>query len=165
MYWSVRYKGVNTRVVNKYVQVYFDNKEGDINDSVLVSFVFAKELGLLGFGIITDVELDALRKYVYTDETSGFYPLRIGIKVFWLHNSIINSWKDYTKWEGIRKTRNSPLIPLPAGVICIENFKGKPVKPFIKDFILEMERGIEETLSFYNGLKEEPRKDFNQANT
>ncbi|TRM75854.1 hypothetical protein DMP16_06590 [Sulfolobus sp. B1] len=151
MYWSVRYKGVNTSVINKYVQVYF-NSEGDINDNILISLVFAKELGLLSFGVITDVELDALRKYVYTDETTGFYPLRIGIKVFWLHNSVINSWKDYTKW--VKEKSNPPLVPLPAGVVCIERFKGKPIRPFVKDFILGMERGIEETLSFYNGLKE-----------
>ncbi|WP_217451752.1 hypothetical protein [Metallosphaera tengchongensis] len=92
----MRNKGVNARVINKYVQAYLGDRESDI----LISHI-RRGAKVSGFGVITDVELDALRKYVCSGQTTGLYPLRIGIKVFWLYSGVTSFCKGYTRWEWV----------------------------------------------------------------
>lgn len=98
-------------LVDRYVDALFERKEDDNSVSLLlrdagsarpvIGVFYVKNVGIVGFGLVTDITLDAFRNFKYWREDQGHWVIRWRMRVLWLHPGVRDllrnpgfTWKD-----------------------------------------------------------------------
>ncbi|AAK41564.1 McrB family protein [Saccharolobus solfataricus] len=158
-------------ILNRYDEIYFgeDKKRKDKkndtenknkieikNDKILVALLRTKELGIIGFGVVTDITKDAMRNFKGWKEGDKVWIVRFRIKIFWLHESIRKNYNDSNKWvgedyklEGVNNQSNQ----------CYTEDNNDAVKAF-QQFILSKKEEIRSTLEFYSKFRFSTQKEY-----
>ncbi len=103
-------------LVDKYVNALFKiNKEGgniklelrDVNEArPIIALFHIIKVGIIGFGLVTDVTLDAFRNFKYWKEDQGHWVIRWRMRVLWLDQGI----RDLLRDPGFRWKSEDELI-------------------------------------------------------
>ncbi|WP_016731854.1 McrB family protein [Saccharolobus islandicus] len=155
--WGSGDMSSSTGINNRYQEAYI-KKDGNrilpSDDRIMVAVLRVSGLGIIGFGLVTDVETDAIRSFIGWHEDDRYWITRFRIKIFWLHESIRNNPTDYDRWQGDNielegtntQTNN-----------CYTKDNHKAINS-VKRFILSKKDEIKPTLEFYiNLLRSEPQ--------
>ena len=115
-------------------------------DKILLAlFSLSRTHEIIGFGVVTDIDIDPMRNLKGWKETSvNYWVVRPRIKVFWLHKSVRDNPENVDKWKGEK-------IKGIEGETCTDNPSNE-----IKEFIMNRVNEIKATLDFYtSNVKEE----------
>lgn len=113
-------------------------------------------IGVIGWGVVTDINLDAVREFKYwSDNKSVSYPLRWRIKIIWLHNSVRKNITNTVQWVG----EKIDDIINPRTSICFTDAKVGEVWEFMWKKGMFEENEIISTQDFYRTAFVE-QKDF-----
>lgn len=155
--WGTGDKSSTSGINSKYLEAYVKTDGSRIlpsDDKILIGILRVAGLGIIGFGVVTDVETDAVRNFIGWREVDKFWVTRFRIKVFWLHESIrknpseYNAWKgDNVELEGTNTQSNN----------CYTKENQKAINS-VKNFILSKKDEIKATLEFYASLPTEMSK-------
>ncbi|QXJ28698.1 hypothetical protein J5U23_01567 [Saccharolobus shibatae B12] len=159
--WGTAEKTSISGILSRYQTVYFKNTETGYSpnsDKILVSILRMIDSGVIGFGVVTDVNVDALRNFKGWREINRLWLLRFRIKIFWVHKSI-REGSDTSKWVG----EEYELKGFQQGNICYkerEDPKYDELANNLKDFILSKKDEIKPTLDFYLNLFKDKQLPF-----
>ncbi len=108
-----------------------------------------KRGGALGFGLVTDLDLDVYRNFNgWREDAERLWLLRFRMKVLYLNDSIRNNLRDHDKWMG-EEIAWSFMTNM-----CMDlkgdNDKGKTFVDYIQS---RMDQGVKDTLSLYASLQ------------
>ncbi|BAB66187.1 putative ATPase [Sulfurisphaera tokodaii str. 7] len=149
--WGSADKSSISGILSRYQMVYLNTDKSRYipdNNKILIAMLYMTGSGIIGFGVVTDVEMDAIRNFKGWKEVSGkFWVLRFRIKVFWLHESIRKN-KDINAWTGESyelKGTNSQAN------MCYSQENNDAINSF-KSFILSKKDEIKPTLDLYLSL-------------
>ncbi|BDC18722.1 AAA family ATPase [Acidianus sp. HS-5] len=159
--WGSADRSSISGILKRYQEVYLNNDKNkyipDIN-KILISIMHMTGSGIIGFGAVTDVEMDAARNFKGWKESGKFWVLRFRIKVFWLHDSIRKN-ADINAWSGENyelKGTNSQAN------MCYSQENKDAIDSFAK-FILSKKDEIKPTLDFYLGLLNNRSKEVTET--
>lgn len=154
--WGSADKSSSSGIYNRYQLTYlkYDENKNKIipnSDKILVAVlrVTGEEMlsGIIGFGIVTDINIDATRNFKGWQESDRYWITRFRIKLFWLHKSIRENPNNPDLWEGEKENKLSAQSN-----ICYKEDKIE-IRKIIKDFILNKNKDeIKLTLDFYVNL-------------
>ncbi|QGA53874.1 AAA domain-containing protein [Sulfolobus sp. E5-1-F] len=167
--WGVSAKNYSS-IFDRYDKIYFgDNKkkrgkkndtenESKIeikNDKILVALLRMSGLGIIGFGVVTDIAKDAMRNFRGWNEDEKIWTARFRIKVFWLHESIRKNYNDSDKWKGDNDRLEGTVQQSNR---CYKEDNTKALKAFQK-YILSKKEEIISTLDFYSMFSSSTQKE------
>ncbi|MEW9492167.1 MAG: AAA family ATPase [Candidatus Aramenus sulfurataquae] len=113
--------------------------------------------GILGFGLVTDIDFDVYRNFKgWLEEDNKLWLLRFRIKVLYLHNSIRNNKDAPDKWIG--EDLGKIVEGENYGILVRSNRcydKSNEVYEKILSFIQNKIKEVGPTLEFYGHLKKE----------
>ncbi|WP_240938824.1 McrB family protein [Metallosphaera hakonensis] len=153
--WGTADKSSSSAVLDRYRAIYL---KGDTtkyipnNDKVLIAVLRMSGSGIIGFGVITDVTIDAMKNFKGWREIDKFWVTRFRIKIFWLHESIRKSLNS-NEWTGEEFGLK--------GISQQGNTCSKEINPAlessdalnsVREFILTKRNEIKPTLDFYLNL-------------
>ncbi len=152
--WGSGDRNSTSGIIARYQETYVKTEGSKFlpsNERILVAILRITGLGVIGFGLVTDVETDAIRNFVGWREEDKFWVTRFRIKVFWLHESIRknssgnDAWQgDSVELEGINTQANN----------CYTRDNQKAINS-VKQFISLKKDEIKATLEFYASLSPE----------
>jgi 5-methylcytosine-specific restriction endonuclease McrBC GTP-binding regulatory subunit McrB len=145
--------GINTRYQEAYIKT-DGSRILPSDDKILIGILRIAGLGIIGFGVVTDVETDAVRNFIGWREVDKFWVTRFRIKVFWLHESIRKNPSEYNAWQGDNVELESTNTQANN---CYTKENQKAINS-VKRFILSKKDEIKATLEFYASLPAEMPK-------
>ncbi|MQL56245.1 McrB family protein [Acidianus ambivalens] len=145
--------GINTRYQEAYIKT-DGSRNLPSNDRILIGILRIAGLGIIGFGLVTDIETDAVRNFIGWRETDRFWVTRFRIKVFWLHESIRKNPSEYGAWQGDNVELEGTNTQANN---CYTKDNQKAINS-VKRFILSKKDEIKTTLEFYASLPAEMPK-------
>ncbi|AGJ62775.1 McrB family protein [Saccharolobus islandicus] len=145
--------GINTRYQEAYIKT-DGSRILPSDDTILIGILRTAGLGIIGFGLVTDVETDAVRNFIGWREADKFWVTRFRIKVFWLHESIRKNPSEYNAWQGDNVELEGTNTQANN---CYTKENQKAINS-VKRFILSKKDEIKATLEFYASLPAEMPK-------
>jgi len=145
--------GINTRYQEAYIKT-DGSRILPSDDKILIGILRIAGLGIIGFGVVTDVETDAVRNFIGWREVDKFWVTRFRIKVFWLHESIRKNPSEYNAWQGDNVELEGTNTQANS---CYTKENQKAINS-VKKFILSKKDEIKATLEFYVSLPAEMPK-------
>jgi 5-methylcytosine-specific restriction endonuclease McrBC GTP-binding regulatory subunit McrB len=155
--WGSGDKGSTSGINSKYHEAYVKTDGSRFlpsDDKILIGILRISGLGIIGFGVVTDVETDAVRNFIGWREVDKFWVTRFRIKVFWLHESIRKNPSEYNAWKGDNVELEGTSTQ---GNNCYTKENQKAINS-VKSFILSKKDEIKATLEFYASLPAEMPK-------
>ena len=146
--------------IDLYQSTYLDTKQPKgavpLGENLLVALLYMgmsrrgrRGHGIIGFGVVTDINIDPMRNFkAWVEEPENYWILRYRIKVMWLHRSIRSNTDD-SKWIG---EINLPQGIYPRANRCYTGEKEDDIRASFKKFIESKKNEILETLKFYSEL-------------
>ncbi len=144
-------------LVEKYREGLIDHQKIKSEISPLIGVFYSTKkssddrAGVLGFGLVTDIDFDVYRNFKgWSEDGDRLWLLRFRIKVLYLNDSIRNNKDNPDKWKGedLGKINGFP----PQTNQCYD--KSKKVYEKISSFIQNKIKEVGLTLEFYSHLME-----------
>lgn len=146
--WGTAVSDSVNNIWEKYRDSYLRLKDNrryvPVNDKILIAIFRMSGLGMFGFGVVTDVNLDAMRNYKGWDETDDrFWVMRFRVKVLWLHRSIRENFNNSDMWRGDNERLEGVSIQ------TNKCFPNQNAIKSVKEYVLSKKDDIKPTLNFY----------------
>ena len=149
--WGSADKSSISGIITRYQSTYLDTrpfKPIPLGEKLLVALLHMSEHGIIGFGVVTDINVDAMRNFKEWKETpENYWILRYRIKVMWLHESIRRN-TDASKWIGESYRLEGVKMQ---GNVCYTEQKDA-IRSSFRKFIELKKDEILPTLKFYSEL-------------
>lgn len=155
--WGSGDRSSTSGIKARYEEAYIKTEGSRIipsKDRILIGILRITGLGIIGFGLVTDVETDAVRNFKGWHEVDKFWVTRFRIKVFWLHKSIRDNPSNYNAWQG----DNVELEGTNTQSNNCYTKENKEAIESVRNFILSKKDEIKATLEFYANLPAEMHK-------
>ena len=161
--WGSADKSSMSGIIERYQSTYLTtraNRPVPLGEKILVALLHMSDYGIVGFGVVTDIDLDATRNFKHWRETPDrYWVLRYRIKIMWLHESIRKS-PDSSTWIGEAYRLEGVNMQ---GNVCYSQDNDRARASFKKFIELKKDEMVH-TLNFYLSLLKKKASQSTQAN-